>query len=77
MKKWTMSIILCLFSFLLLACGGKEAVEGEKKDTLVYAQISEGKTLDPQDTTEQYSQRSVSLIYSRLVEINEKTGGID
>src|SRR3712207_6163190 len=58
MKKWTMSWLLLLFTFLLVACGGKEAAEGEKKDTLVYAQISEGKTLDPQDTTEQYSQRS-------------------
>ena len=77
MKKWTVSLLLCLFSLLLVACGGKGAAEGEKKDSLVYAQISEGKTLDPQDTTEQYSQRSVTLIYSRLAEINETTGGID
>ena len=74
MKKWTVSLLLCLFSLLLVACGGKGAAEGEKKDSLVYAQISEGKTLDPQDTTEQYSQRSVTLIYSRLAEINETTG---
>lgn len=77
MKKWTVSLLLCLFSLLLVACGGKGAAEGEKKDSLVYAQISEGKTLDPQDTTEQYSQRSVTLIYSRLAEINETTAGID
>lgn len=47
MKKWTVSLLLCLFSLLLVACGGKGAAEGEKKDSLVYAQISEGKTLDP------------------------------
>lgn len=33
--------------------------------------------MDPQDTTEQYSQRTTTLIYSRLAEINEATGEID
>lgn len=42
-EKWTVSLLLCLFSLLLVACGGKGAAEGEKKDSLVYAQISEGK----------------------------------
>lgn len=34
MKKWTVSLLLCLFSLLLVACGGKGAAEGEKKDSL-------------------------------------------
>ncbi len=72
--KW---LPIFLLSFFFIACGNKEKVEEVKKDTLVYAQISEGKTLDPQDTTEQYSQRIVTLIYSRLAEINEETGEIE
>lgn len=35
MKKWTVSLLLCLFSLLLVACGGKGAAEGEKKDSLI------------------------------------------
>lgn len=27
MKKWTVSLLLCLFSLLLVACGGKGAAE--------------------------------------------------
>lgn len=73
-NKW---LPIFLLSFFFIACGNKEKVEEVKKDTLVYAQISEGKTLDPQDTTEQYSQRIVTLIYSRLAEINEETGEIE
>lgn len=76
MKKISYLLLLCCSCFLI-ACGGGANTKKEKKDTLVYAQISEGKTLDPQDTTEQYSQRSVSLIYSRLAEINEVDGSIE
>lgn len=72
-------LMLFLLSIFLIACGNKEKTEqvASKKDTLVYAQISEGKTLDPQDTTEQYSQRIVTLVYSRLAEINEENGEIE
>lgn len=71
--------MLFLLSIFLIACGNKEKTEqvASKKDTLVYAQISEGKTLDPQDTTEQYSQRIVTLVYSRLAEINRENGEIE
>lgn len=70
-----------LFSFMMLgllaACGEtKENTTNTTKDTLVFSQISEGKTLDPQDTTEQYSQRVITVIYDRLVEIDEMTGKI-
>lgn len=70
-----------LFSFMMLgllaACGeNKENTANATKDTLVFSQISEGKTLDPQDTTEQYSQRVITVIYDRLVEIDEMTGRI-
>ena len=56
MKKRLVAILLCLLSVLFISCG-KEAESKKEKDTLVFAQISECKTLDPQDTTEQYSQR--------------------
>ncbi len=52
--------VYCLF--LLVSCGGSKTAEkaaSGPKDTLVFAQISECKTLDPQDTTEQYSQRII------------------
>lgn len=76
MKKVSLLFTFILAIFLV-ACGSKEKAAETKKDTLVYAQISEGKTLDPQDTTEQYSQRIVTLIYSRLAEINEENGQIE
>ena len=79
MKKKILTLFICLFSFLLVNCGGKEnntKAVSESKDTLVFAQISECKTLDPQDTTEQYSQRLVTVLYNRLVEIDEMTGKI-
>ena len=70
-----------LLSFMMLglltACGGNNDSKSKgPKDTLVFSQISEGKTLDPQDTTEQYSQRAITVIYDRLVEIDEMTGKI-
>lgn len=76
MKKKILVLLTCLFSFLMVSCGGKEETKtaAAPKDTLVFAQISECKTLDPQDTTEQYSQRLVTVLYNRLVEIDEMTG---
>lgn len=72
-------LVLCsmLIAVLFTGCGEKKELEvasKEKKDTLVYAQLSEGKTLDPQDSTEQYSQVVTTQIYDRLVEIDEMTG---
>ena len=71
-------LVLCsmLSIVLFTGCGEKKELEvaKEKKDTLVYAQLSEGKTLDPQDSTEQYSQVVTTQIYDRLVEIDEMKG---
>ena len=79
MKKRILILLSCLLSFLLVSCGGSKTAEksaAAPKDTLVFAQISECKTLDPQDTTEQYSQRIINVLYDRLVEVDEMTGEI-
>ncbi|WP_286034055.1 ABC transporter substrate-binding protein [Fusobacterium necrogenes] len=77
MKKKMMILLSFAMLGLLAGCGGASKTEKQaKKDTLVFSQISEGKTLDPQDTTEQYSQRVITVIYDRLVEIDEMTGKI-
>lgn len=79
MKKRILILLSCLLSFLLVSCGGSKTSEksaAAPKDTLVFAQISECKTLDPQDTTEQYSQRIINVLYDRLVEVDEMTGEI-
>lgn len=69
--------LLMLFTMMVfVGCGEKKENENEKNNTLVFSQISEGKTLDPQDTTEQYSQRLITVLYDRLVEIDEMTGKI-
>lgn len=75
MKKKLTAVLFCLLSILFISCGKENNDNGNgEKDTLVFAQISEGKTLDPQDTTEQYSQRIIAVVYDRLVEIDEMTG---
>lgn len=77
MKKKMMILLSFAMLGLLAGCGGASKTEKQaEKDTLVFSQISEGKTLDPQDTTEQYSQRVITVIYDRLVEIDEMTGKI-
>ena len=60
-----------MLSVLFVSCGKEGEKAKDEKDTLVFAQISECKTLDPQDTTEQYSQRIVAVVYDRLVEISD------
>ncbi|MGL4253543.1 MAG: ABC transporter substrate-binding protein [Fusobacteriaceae bacterium] len=68
---------IVLSGLLLTGCGQKDKASAKKepsKATLNYAQISEGKTLDPQDSTEQYSQRVTTMIYDRLMEIDETNG---
>lgn len=74
MKKRLVAMFLCLLSVFLIGCGKEVEKSKNEKDTLVFAQISECKTLDPQDTTEQYSQRIVTVVYDRLIEIDEMTG---
>ncbi len=67
MKKVLLLLMACIW---LISCGRKEA-EVPKKDTLVYAQLTEAKSLDPHASTDQYSQRVIANIYDRLVEVDE------
>lgn len=77
MKIGTKFLLSCILVGVLTGCGDEgNTTTGNVKDTLVFSQISEGKTLDPQDTTEQYSQRIITVLYDRLVEIDEMTGKI-
>lgn len=69
--KRLLSITLALSLVLLGGCGEKK---NEKKDKLVFAQLSDPKTLDPQNSTDNYSQVAITQIYDRLFEIDEKTG---
>ncbi|WP_028856445.1 ABC transporter substrate-binding protein [Psychrilyobacter atlanticus] len=65
MKK----ILLCLVSlFLFIACG--EEKEKKVKDTLIFSQSSELRTLDPQMHTDIYSRRVLTNVFDRLVEKN-------
>jgi len=54
--------------FLFIACGGEK--EQEVKDTLIYSQSSELRTLDPQMHTDLYSRRVLANVFDRLVEKN-------
>lgn len=77
MRKKLLILLSCAMLGALSGCGSETSSNSSKnKDTLVFSQISEGKTLDPQDTTEQYSQRIITVLYDRLVEIDETTGKI-
>ena len=65
MKK----VLLCLMSvFLFIACGGGK--DQGPKDTLVFSQSSELRTLDPQMHTDLYSRRVLVNVFDRLVEKN-------
>lgn len=71
MKKLFTALLILM---ALAACGKKEeesAAAAPKKDTLVYAQLTEAKSLDPHFTTDQYSQRVIANIYDRLVEVDD------
>lgn len=75
MKKNTrnlLTLILLIVTFLISGCGEKK--EKTVKDTLVYGQLTDPKTLDPQISTDQYSQNAIAQIYDRLFEINESNG---
>jgi len=67
MKKILLIVVASLW---ILACGKAEEAEAPKKDTLVYAQLTEAKSLDPHASTDQYSQRVIANIYDRLVEVD-------
>lgn len=69
MKK--LSLILLILSLIFL--GGCGESKTEKRDKLVFAQLSEPKTLDPHNAVDNYSQVAITQIYDRLFELNEKT----
>ncbi|MGL5123225.1 MAG: ABC transporter substrate-binding protein [Fusobacteriaceae bacterium] len=62
---------LVLSTMFAIGCSKKEDII---KNTLVFAQLSEPKSLDPQNSTDTYSQNAIAQIYDRLFEINEKNG---
>jgi peptide/nickel transport system substrate-binding protein len=68
MKKIIFLIVIGLW---IVSCGKSEEEKNKRKDTLVYAQLSEAKSLDPHAVTDQYSQRVIANIYDRLVESDE------
>ncbi|WP_047395604.1 ABC transporter substrate-binding protein [Cetobacterium sp. ZOR0034] len=70
MKK----ILVITLTLILTLLGGCEEKKIEKKDKLTFAQLSDPKTLDPQNSTDNYSQIAITQIYDRLFEIDEKTG---
>lgn len=74
MKK----ILSCLFIlFLIIGCEAKKEITGKKrKDTLVYAQAYEPTNLNPQGSTEHFSQVVTAQIFDRLLEIDQETGGV-
>ena len=66
-------ICIALLSLTIISCGNKKS-ETTKKDTLVFAQLTDPKTLDPQNSTDTYSQNAIAQIYDRLFEIDETNG---
>lgn len=64
-------IFLMVIGLWIVSCGKNEEKKNDRKDTLVYAQLSESKSLDPHAVTDQYSQRVIANIYDRLVESDE------
>ncbi|WP_432205542.1 ABC transporter substrate-binding protein (plasmid) [Cetobacterium somerae] len=69
--KNLLKFILIISLSLLWGCKEEKI---EKKEKLVFAQLSDPKTLDPQNSTDNYSQIAITQIYDRLFEIDEKTG---
>lgn len=70
MKK----LCIIFFTLGLMILGGCGEKESKEKEKLVFAQLSDPKTLDPQNSTDNYSQVAITQIYDRLFEINEKNG---
>ncbi|MGL5207902.1 ABC transporter substrate-binding protein [Cetobacterium sp.] len=70
MKK----LFIVFFTLGLVIFGGCREKESKEKEKLVFAQLSDPKTLDPQNSTDNYSQVAITQIYDRLFEIDEKNG---
>lgn len=70
MKK----LFIVFFTLGLVIFGGCGEKKSKEKEKLVFAQLSDPKTLDPQNSTDNYSQVAITQIYDRLFEIDEKNG---
>ncbi len=72
-KKYSfiLQLIWIIGTIFFISCSKSEK---PIKDTLVFAQLADPKTLDPQNSTDTYSQNAIAQIYDRLFEINEKNG---
>lgn len=66
-------VALITATLIAAGCGNqpKESTASGKKDTIVLAQLSDPKTMDPHKTTSLYCQRAMTQIYDRLLEIDE------
>ena len=75
MKKKLLAVIFLLTCALLL--GGTKAIKSETsvetklKDTLVIAQKSEIKTLDPQKSTDSVSNKIIQLMFDTLITMDK------
>lgn len=73
MRKKTIPILA--LAIVLASCGtDKEAnknTNSKERDTIVLAQLSDPKTMDPHRTTSLYCQRAMTQIYDRMLEIDE------
>ena len=70
MKTVTKVAATSAMALALAACGGPEK-SAQVTDTLIIAQGSDAKTLDPHTTNDQPSSRVAAQIYSQLVETDE------
>ncbi|MGL4393065.1 MAG: ABC transporter substrate-binding protein, partial [Fusobacteriaceae bacterium] len=73
MKKIFLVFALVLIGSTIFFGCSKKSIDTSK---IVYAQASEGITFDPQDSTDNFSQRSIVQIYDRLVEMDTATGKV-
>ena len=72
MRKTAKIAIVSCMAAVLAACGGAKNDTAEVKDTLIVAQGSDAKTLDPHATNDQPSSRVAAQIYSQLVETDKE-----
>ncbi|MTI14035.1 glutathione ABC transporter substrate-binding protein [Sansalvadorimonas verongulae] len=70
MKTVTKAAATGVMAIALAACGGPEQ-SADATDSLIIAQGSDAKTLDPHTTNDQPSSRVAAQIYSQLVETDE------
>lgn len=73
MNKKIFRVALITATLLAAGCGNqsKETRSSDKKDTIVLAQLTDPKTMEPHKTTSLYCQRAMTQIYDRLLEIDE------